>query len=194
MSIDCEFGGGGRGKKAERANLAKIWRVHLVFYHHHARRPPRSVRHALALDEDNASNAVLKAEINNPGSSTHRLKNDHGSGLLQTQNISSSALHPTSGITYLRRKDCLLVTLFDGSIHTVHKVSTTPALVDSDLEGEPACSENLSKATRSVFTKIEQGVDRKTMNRINGLASYDGGSTFIWAQEYVLHCKSLTNY
>ncbi|KAG6844758.1 hypothetical protein H0H87_003981 [Tephrocybe sp. NHM501043] len=54
----------------------------------------------------------------------------------------------------------------------------TPPTVDTLVT-----SEKLSRAVRSVFVRSEHDVDFKDMNRITGLASYDGSSTFIWIQD-----------
>ncbi|KAF8066594.1 transcription factor IIIC subunit delta N-term-domain-containing protein [Lyophyllum atratum] len=103
---------------------------------------------------------------------------------LRTQKLSagSSSLHPASGIEYIRRLDVLLLTLFDGSLHAFHSLSGEPSMTPKTTE-DPVTSQSLSKAVRSVFVRSEQTVDFSVMNRITGLASYDGSATFIWIQE-----------
>ncbi|GLB40900.1 putative transcription factor IIIC subunit delta N-term [Lyophyllum shimeji] len=103
---------------------------------------------------------------------------------LQRQRIStdSSSLHPASGIQYIRRLDALVLTLYDGSFHVFHNLSTEPSIISATGDGA-VTSESLSKAVRSVFIQSELNVDFSTMNRITGLASYDGSATFIWIQE-----------
>jgi general transcription factor 3C polypeptide 4 len=96
----------------------------------------------------------------------------------------ASAFHPPSGIVYLRQQDCLVLSLFDGSIHTIHHLSRQPTLINVD-DMNPLTSGILSSSSRSVFEQVEEGTTRKTMNRINGLTSYDEGQAFLWAQEYV---------
>ncbi|KAF5383669.1 hypothetical protein D9615_003787 [Tricholomella constricta] len=54
------------------------------------------------------------------------------------------------------------------------------ALASTD---SPVTSQSLSNASRSVFIQSEEGAEFSDMNRITGLASYDGSSTFIWIQE-----------
>ncbi|KAH6909807.1 transcription factor IIIC subunit delta N-term-domain-containing protein [Coprinopsis sp. MPI-PUGE-AT-0042] len=103
---------------------------------------------------------------------------------LETQPVSTaaSAFHPPSGIVYLRQQDCLVLSLFDGSIHTIHHLSRQPTLVNTG-DATPLTSGILSTASRSIFEMIEEGTNKKTMNRINGLVSYDEGQAFLWAQE-----------
>lgn len=103
---------------------------------------------------------------------------------LKTQKLSagSSSLHPASAIQYIRRLDALVVTLFDGSFHVLHRLSTDPSLSPGSSE-DLVISERISQAVRSVFVRSEQNVDFGAMNRITGLASYDGCATFIWLQE-----------
>ncbi|KAG5645399.1 hypothetical protein DXG03_006352 [Asterophora parasitica] len=109
---------------------------------------------------------------------------------LQTQklSVSSSALHPSSSVQYIRPLDALLLTLFDGSFHVFHNLSSEPSTTPRSTPGfkEPVTSENLSNASRSIFIQSEEGVEFSDMNRITGLTSYDGSSTFIWIQECVV--------
>ena len=105
--------------------------------------------------------------------------------LIKTQKISTiaSALHQVSGIIYLRLRDILVLTLSDGSFHTIHNLSKDPSWT-SQKEDDQIASNNLSKTSRSVFVKAEQGaVDRNDMNRITGAISYDDHATFLWAYE-----------
>lgn len=104
--------------------------------------------------------------------------------LLQTQKLSigSSALHPASGIQYIRRLDTLVVTLFDGSFHVVHNISNDPSMTPGNPE-VPVTSERLSMVVRSTFVQSEQHAEFSDVNRITGLMSYDGSATLFWIQE-----------
>ncbi|TFK20065.1 hypothetical protein FA15DRAFT_759627 [Coprinopsis marcescibilis] len=106
---------------------------------------------------------------------------------LHTQRISNgaSSFHPASGVVYLQDQDCLLVTLFDGTFHSIHNVSKAPKLLNACADDTSVVtSDKLSKASRDIFVRTElEKDDKKTMNRINGLVSYDGGATFLWAQD-----------
>ncbi|KAG6827225.1 hypothetical protein H0H92_012724 [Tricholoma furcatifolium] len=103
---------------------------------------------------------------------------------LKTQKLSvgSSSLHPASGIQYVARHDILILTLFDGSFHVVYNLLGEPTMTPPAGDNL-ATTEALSRAARSVFVQSEQEVDFGDMNRITGLTSYDGYSTFIWLQE-----------
>ncbi|EDR10144.1 uncharacterized protein LACBIDRAFT_318182 [Laccaria bicolor S238N-H82] len=75
------------------------------------------------------------------------------------------------------------VILSDGSFHTIHNLSKDPSWT-SQKEDDQITSDNLSKTSRSVFVKAEQGaVDQNDMNRITGTISYDDHATFLWAYE-----------
>ncbi|KIJ96924.1 hypothetical protein K443DRAFT_133983 [Laccaria amethystina LaAM-08-1] len=77
----------------------------------------------------------------------------------------------------------LVLTLSDGSFHTIHNLSKDPSWI-SQKEDDQITSDILSKMSRSVFVKAEQGaVDRNDMNRITGAISYDDHATFLWAYE-----------
>ncbi|PPQ88838.1 hypothetical protein CVT25_010267, partial [Psilocybe cyanescens] len=108
---------------------------------------------------------------------------------LQTQRISvdASALHPVTGISYLRRQDRLVVTLFDGSFHVIRSFSADPmwaarSMVDSGEEH--LTSEVLSGVSRATFVRSEKGgVDKQDMVKVNGAVSYDGAACFLWVYE-----------
>ncbi|KAG6864726.1 hypothetical protein C0991_007644 [Blastosporella zonata] len=80
------------------------------------------------------------------------------------------------------QQDIIVLTLFDGSFHVVYNVSGEPTMTPP-TEDTLVTSEKLSRTVRSVFARSEQDVDYGDMNRITGLTSYDGSSTFIWIQE-----------
>lgn len=113
---------------------------------------------------------------------------------LKTQRTSaaSSSLTPVVGVTQIRRLDALIVTLFDGSFHIVHDVSTLPILgeelmdLDEGTVGKPT-SESISRAARQAFVKAEGGtVQHADANRTSGTASFDGLGTVSWVHEYAL--------
>lgn len=75
--------------------------------------------------------------------------------------------------------------LFDGSFHVIHNVSLDPSWTPSDPDNN-ITTENLSVAARSIFTRVEPGtVDAELVNRISGMASYDGSATVTWVHEYL---------
>ena len=94
----------------------------------------------------------------------------------------SSSFHPASGLQYIRRKDVLILTLFDGSFHVIHNFSWEPSFVPA-AGAEFLTSERLSITIRSAFRQAEQNVRYDDVNRITGLESYDGSATFFWIQE-----------
>lgn len=101
---------------------------------------------------------------------------------LERQKVSSAAspFHPASGITYRASEDLLTVSLFDGSIHVVGAVSQDPQW----NEASSWTSRHISETCRSIFKKVESGpIDDRVMNKINGFASYDSSSSFVWAHE-----------
>ncbi|TEB30888.1 hypothetical protein FA13DRAFT_1754967 [Coprinellus micaceus] len=103
----------------------------------------------------------------------------------ERQKVSSaaSAFHPASGVSYRAAGDVLTVSLFDGSIHVVGGVTQNPRW-NKEVEGSSWTSAQLSQRCRSIFKKVESGpIDDRVMNRMNGLTSYDGGSSFVWAHE-----------
>ncbi|KAG5724095.1 Profilin-2, partial [Termitomyces sp. T112] len=109
------------------------------------------------------------------GSLSYRLKT-------QKLSVGSSSLHPASGIQYIARQDLLILTLFDGSFHVIYNLSGEPTMTPP-MNDTLVTSEKLSQAVRSVFVQTENDVDSCDMNRVTGLTSYDGSSTFIWVQE-----------
>ncbi|KAJ7097604.1 putative zinc-finger of transcription factor IIIC complex-domain-containing protein [Mycena epipterygia] len=94
-----------------------------------------------------------------------------------------SPFHPISGMQYMRRRDALMFCLFDGSFHVIHNISLDPSWTPSNPSNN-ITTENLSVAARSIFTRVEPGtVDLDLVNRISGMASYDGSATVTWVHE-----------
>lgn len=79
----------------------------------------------------------------------------------------------------------LIVSLADGSFHLVSHLSTGPVL-DSSTPGPQASltAATISANARSAFIRLEDGnINRVDVNRIDGMTSYDDGSTFAWIHE-----------
>ncbi|KAJ6498553.1 putative zinc-finger of transcription factor IIIC complex-domain-containing protein [Mycena vitilis] len=94
-----------------------------------------------------------------------------------------SPFHPLSGMHYIRRRDALMICLFDGSFHIIHNVSVDPSWTPSNPDDD-ITTQKLSIAARSLFTRVESGtVDSELENRISGMASYDGSATVTWIHE-----------
>jgi hypothetical protein len=104
---------------------------------------------------------------------------------LQTQKTSdhSSALYPTSGITYHHKHDALVISLFDGSFHVIKNLCTAPEYITS---GDAALtSKKMSSAARSLFVRAEgRELQKPDANRISGMISLDRGWTYAWVHEY----------
>lgn len=112
-----------------------------------------------------------------PWSGTKRL-------VLQRQNLSvdSSPLYPPSGFTHIVEEDILLVSLFDGSFHVAHRLSSDPTLTPTNSTAVTAAS--LSQRARQVFAASEtHTVKRTDVGRISGMMAYDGASTIAWIHE-----------
>ena len=104
---------------------------------------------------------------------------------LQTQRLSngSTCYAPVSGITYDSSYDTLIISLADGSFHLVFHLSTGPVLGNPDSQ-EDFVSGSLTAHARLAFARLEEGgVGRVDVNRIDGMVSYDGGSTYVWMHE-----------
>ncbi|KAK7687789.1 hypothetical protein QCA50_009008 [Cerrena zonata] len=105
---------------------------------------------------------------------------------LQTQSISAGAtcFAPMSGITYNRHYDTLIISLTDGSFHLVSHLSTGPVLGNLTAEADFTAG-TISANARSVFFRLEDSnVGRVDVNRIDGMTSYDDGSTYAWIHEH----------
>ncbi|KAJ7444557.1 putative zinc-finger of transcription factor IIIC complex-domain-containing protein [Mycena galericulata] len=94
-----------------------------------------------------------------------------------------SSLHPVAGLHYVRRRDALMVCLFDGSFYMIHNLSLDPSWTPSNPD-DTITTETLSLAARSIFTRVEPGnVGTELVNRISGMAPYDGSATVTWIHE-----------
>ncbi|KAL7280333.1 hypothetical protein ACG7TL_005250 [Trametes sanguinea] len=100
----------------------------------------------------------------------------------QKRSLGSSALCPASGICYIQSRDISVISLSDGSFHTVHGVSTHPTL--DPPSSETLSSGALSAASRAVFLRAEaEQMTPKHVDRVSGAATFDDSSTFIWTYE-----------
>ncbi|KAJ6598219.1 putative zinc-finger of transcription factor IIIC complex-domain-containing protein [Mycena vulgaris] len=94
-----------------------------------------------------------------------------------------SPFHPVAGIHYVRRRDALMVFLFDGSIYIIHNLSLDPSWTPRNPD-DAVTTDTLSLAARAIFTRVEPGnIDPDLVNRISGMASYDGSATVTWVHE-----------
>lgn len=104
---------------------------------------------------------------------------------LETQKLSvaSTALSRASGIAYAQRRDVLIITLSDGSLHVIQRLSTNPSLV-SGMSDDGLSSDSVSEVARSVFCKVEEEeITRADVNAIHGIASYDNDAFYTWIHE-----------
>ena len=98
--------------------------------------------------------------------------------------VGSNSLSPITGISYIPRRDTLVVSLADGSFHEVQdltKLSSSPR-----TSNIATISESLTGTARAVCSSVgSDGLLLADVNQINGTILYDEGSTFIWVHEYV---------
>lgn len=106
---------------------------------------------------------------------------------LQPVSSSSTPFAAVSGFLYYVQHDALLVSLFDGSFHMIHGVSTSPSL---DTTHQDLRSEKLTGYTRTVFAHAEGKVSFADANRTSGVFDYDGAGSIGWLHE----CVSPTSY
>ncbi|KAI0316777.1 putative zinc-finger of transcription factor IIIC complex-domain-containing protein, partial [Amylostereum chailletii] len=116
---------------------------------------------------------------------------------LQTQKLSAgcSSIHPVSGIQYVAEIDTLVLSLYDGSFHTIYSISSGPSLDPPsgvDTVSLPTSS-SLSALSRAIFHRSEnKPVRRVDMNRIDGMVSYDAARAFLWVYQNM--CPSDFSY
>lgn len=108
-------------------------------------------------------------------------KHWHGNRTLRIPTIpasvGSSSLCSVSGLVYVSSRDTLLCSLSDGSIYSIHQFSTDPSINSGDLD-------RYSLLSRRVFEEVEHGqVHHSDLNAINGMMSFNGSSTMVWAHE-----------
>ncbi|KAI1793486.1 transcription factor IIIC subunit delta N-term-domain-containing protein [Ganoderma leucocontextum] len=100
----------------------------------------------------------------------------------QKRSVGSSALSPSSGVSYIPDRDICVVSLSDGSFHVIHSLSANPTLDPPPSEG--VSSQTLSAVSRAFFARAEpEKVSLKDVDRINGMTTYDGRATCIWTYE-----------
>ena len=111
--------------------------------------------------------------------------------LTQKLSVSSTALSQVSSITYLPKRDALVLTLADGSFHAIREFSTDPRLVSGPTD-DGLSSDSLSKTARSVFLKVEEDeMTKMDVNAIHGMTSYDGDAFYTWIHESVFMSMNL---
>ncbi|KAJ7705602.1 putative zinc-finger of transcription factor IIIC complex-domain-containing protein [Mycena rosella] len=100
-----------------------------------------------------------------------------------TLSAGMSTMHPVAGMHYVRRRDALLVCLFDGSFHAIHSLSLDPSWTPPTPD-DALSTTNLSVVARSIFARVEPGsIDSDLVNRISSMSSYDGSATVAWVHE-----------
>lgn len=88
-----------------------------------------------------------------------------------------------AGLHYVRRRDALLVCLSDGSFRVAYDLSREPAWAHPSAEVDVS-TKSLCAAARGIFARVEPGaVDPELVNRISGMASYDGSAAVAWVHE-----------
>ena len=107
---------------------------------------------------------------------------------LDRQGISSgsSTLYPPSGLVYSPGHDAIVLSLFDGTFHVFHNISSSPTvrLSIGSTNQSGLSSSGLSLVSRNIFEQIEgDAIPREEMNRINGMASFSGFPILCWAHE-----------
>jgi general transcription factor 3C polypeptide 4 len=107
---------------------------------------------------------------------------------LYRQDIStgSSMHYPPSGFMYSQEHDAIVLSLFDGTLHVLHDISSSPTVRPSMRSTEQSgfSSSDLSSVSRRIFIQIEGGaIPQEEMNRINGMASFGGFPIVCWAHE-----------
>nr|GAT46332.1 predicted protein [Mycena chlorophos] len=107
--------------------------------------------------------------------------------LRQTPKLSAgtSCFSPTTGLVYLPHKDVLLISLADGSVHALHKISEEPSW---DAPTEALSSDSLSRFVRATFVRTEPprtADEEPSVQRVSGMASYDDGASVISLHEAV---------
>jgi hypothetical protein len=107
---------------------------------------------------------------------------------LHRQGVStgSSMLHPPSGFVYSPEHDAIVLSLFDGTLHVLHDISSSPTVGPSMRSAGQSgfSSSDLSSISRKIFIQLEGGaIPQEEMNRINGMASFGGFPIVCWAHE-----------
>ncbi|KIM33965.1 hypothetical protein M408DRAFT_18934 [Serendipita vermifera MAFF 305830] len=120
---------------------------------------------------------------------------------LTIQPTSAAATHlgQASGISCLRQHDTVVVTLLDGSYHTIHNVSKAPSLDSGGLT--TSCnSAEMSLLARSAFMVVEdkekavpkdgsepEKLHRNHIARTMSAIAIDSGGVFLWIHQRVFH-------
>lgn len=119
-----------------------------------------------------------------PSSMTLGCTSSHALALeLQPVSSSSTPLSPVSGLIHYEQHDALLVSLFDGSFHMIHRISTSPSIGTPD---DILSSEELTRRVRTVFAVSECKVNAADSNRTSCILDYDGSGSIGWLHECVI--------
>lgn len=102
----------------------------------------------------------------------------------QNTSVGSSAMYPVSGLGYIPVEDVLILSLFDGSFHSIRGLTIEPFYSTPQDAPRSMNHHEMSKRARTVFSKSEKrAIAGADINRMNGMILYDGSSTVIWAHE-----------
>jgi general transcription factor 3C protein 4 len=86
-----------------------------------------------------------------------------------------------SGLVFVPQKDIIIISLFDGTLHVVHDVSTDPSWSSEDSSMTGA---HISVVASSVFSEVDRAaIQRSALIRITGLAPYDDNGILMWVHE-----------
>ncbi|KAJ7621363.1 putative zinc-finger of transcription factor IIIC complex-domain-containing protein [Roridomyces roridus] len=102
-----------------------------------------------------------------------------------------STLFPLAGLSYIRRRDSLLLCFADGAFRMLNNLFTVPVFDGSVSGGDDTMdvdsstsTTSLSMTARQIFARVEpEKVDFELVNRISGMVGYDGGSVVAWVHE-----------
>ena len=107
----------------------------------------------------------------------------------------SNGPDPVAGISYIAEEDILVISLLDGSYHTIYSVCEDPSLV-SPVAGPRHSSSGLTKAARRAFLTAEERQIIKPRDgseppklyenhyaKTLGMHGYDGCGVFMWIHQ-----------
>ncbi|KAF8591852.1 hypothetical protein K439DRAFT_1536430 [Ramaria rubella] len=101
---------------------------------------------------------------------------------LQLHPVSSSStpFAAVSGCIYYAQHDALQISLYDGSFHTIHSISSSPTLVPFSKE---LITDDLTSQVRAVFSIAQGKVNFSDACRMAGVLDYDSAGTVGWLHE-----------
>ncbi len=100
----------------------------------------------------------------------------------QVITVGSSTLQPVSGHAYFRQCDVLVISLFDGTVRTIHNLFLNP---EWDVNTAAKLTGQLvSEGLRRIFVEIEnEEITNADVNRTSGLISLDGFTSVVLIQQ-----------